>query len=331
MANTRMQSTASGFAEPVAHQHNVHSAATGPSPLLLELRRLTREHKVPQGGWYRPTTIPGRPDLLMLADGEIVVAPLERPSDVTTCAFVGYVPPKCSFNTGAFRRLYNGVNGTSNSGAASYMEDQFTPPSRNSLRPSTGPVSAVAYLYVEGWPLASIDTSASPVNSEAGFQYSTANNWYTPYMKVTPISGGAPQFWEGTENFKAAALVVNVAGYSASTCANTNYPCVQASFGGDCATASPCFQGHEFPSPHWSSSGCCVLASMVTIGESSDDFTSGFSLGPIDQLACIAISEALACKTNLITGNQRWPNNASKVIVTPTTTVGKETDEIDLN
>jgi hypothetical protein len=60
-------------------------------------------------------------------------------------------------------------------------------PSRKFVRQRPG--SEFGSLYAEGWPKA--EANANGKNTEFGFQYSTAHNWYTPYLKYTDTSGVA--------------------------------------------------------------------------------------------------------------------------------------------
>jgi hypothetical protein len=148
---------------------------------------------------YTPKTVPGRPGLIQLDDGDFAAEPpsddLYDRSDSTSnvgdispmytsppCVapqngWIGSAPPACvaSGSTGgAFRRQYTAPG-------LSQAEAYVTLPNSSATMPQGNPPldDDTGYVYFEGFP--GVKTS----NSESGFQYSATpqHTWYTFYVK----------------------------------------------------------------------------------------------------------------------------------------------------
>jgi hypothetical protein len=268
--------------------------------------------------WEAGTPMAGNPNEVQLSDGEIVNPP---PDDVPTkdCGFVGYVPPACT-TTGAFRRFYSQPG-------ASFMEGTWdVSPSTNLPTPPPAKVAGAGYVYTEGWP-----TSNLSAPSEAGFAYVAQKKWFYAYLK-TP--GGAMYNKKRWASSTSQQLDIQLYGSASGQ--------VSAVFTGTCFTPAPngntaCTSAMNTPDPGWNATGCCVVASMVTIAEPPPGgiFNNGFIWGPADQVDCSSMQPPAVpgnCSVpGLMDAGQRYPNNTSKIIVKEPVFPGTESDTINLH
>jgi hypothetical protein len=87
----------------------------------------------------------------------------------------------------------------------------------------------------------------------------------------------------------------------------------------------------------WTEESCCVLASSIAIAEPkpADNWKNGAIFGPVEQADCAAAAASAAGCTSpgLMLAGQRYPNDASRVIVREQIPglPGTEIDTIDLH
>jgi hypothetical protein len=259
-------------------------------------------------------------------DGEAFDIPPEDKS----CPWTGNAPPTCG-SSGAFRRIYSQPNAT-------WVDDDWLTPATSPTWPVT---SSVGHLYVEGW------LNSPGNNFEAGFVYSRNQHRYLPYAK-TVIGKNTLRYVSQYGTLLKAGQYVTVI-LQAVPCALTSGSCAKFSFAGTCAAADskkgyscsndPDCQGFEqagecgfqgeIPVSGWASGTCCIMASMMTIAQTANDFTVGNDYGPMQHYANAQTSQSSG--VNIMTGSAKYPNNATKVITVQNGGLGTETEEIYLH
>jgi hypothetical protein len=267
-----------------------------------EARAFLQSHES-TGDWETGAPVAGKPDEVKLSDGEIVDLP---PGDASTagCGFAGDVPPACT-DAGAFRRFYSQPG-------ASFMESTWDVSPATNL-PTPPPRADAGYIYAEGWP-----ASKLTVPSEAGFAYVSKKKWFYAYLRT------------------AKGTMIDVQLYSVAAGK------VSATYTGTCYTPAPdgntaCTAAMTTRAPGWNQHGCCIVASMVAIAEQPPgrNFTNGYVWGPADQVDCSSAQPPAVsgnCSVpGLMEAGQRYPNDASKVIVREPIFPGTESDTIDLH
>jgi hypothetical protein len=268
--------------------------------------------------WEAGTPIAGNPNAVQLSDGEIVNPP---PDDVPTkdCGFVGNVPPACT-STGAFRRFYS-------SPSVSFMEGTWdVSPITNLPTPPPAKVAGAGYVYTEGWPTSNLNTP-----SEAGFAYVAQKQWFYAYLKTPSGATYNKKRWASSTSQQ-----LDIQLYGSATGQ------VSAVFTGTCFTPAPngntvCTSAMNTPAPGWNADGCCIVASMVTIREPKPGgiFNNGFVWGPADQADCSSTQPPAIpgnCSVpGLMQAGQRYPNIASKIVVSEPVFPGTESDTINLH
>jgi hypothetical protein len=296
---------------------------------LSLIEQTVREYHL-KSHWYRPKAIPNRPGYFRLNDGEVMRMPPDdssAPNGGSCERFSGDVPPSCT-TTGAFRRMFSKPG-------MSYITNGLGPVASNTHAMPRGPSGPQGYYYLEGWPLANLNGP----NTEGGLQYSAANNWLVPYEKVPSATNAAVrELWVGTKRFlvNPAPIICLIASTSrtssfAEDCPK-NQTCAVVLIAGSCAGAKyNCNEWNDLPDAGWSVKQCCVLASMMTIAESSDAFSNGDLLGPTLQTVGACTSDETACSSLGMAGAQSFPNDPTRIVVQSFGGLGQEMDSIDLH
>ena len=304
------------------------------------------------GPWQTPTASPKKAGLIEL-DGEDVVPPPDDSGELpdataTTPAcekFVNVVPPSCT-DTGEFRRAYSGPG-------YSYAFARVTLPADNpGMKNISGSNGDAGFIYLEGWPLAN-----KTLPSEFGFQYSAANNWYTPYYRTASPKGYQYATLSLNKFVHYAPGQTVSFGFGTDTIDNQPYLHVAVlgklrvgtglcTIIGSVAQTDNCMAHGHFPDANWSGSKCCIFGRMTTIAQSNpfDAYYDGADFGPIAwsdaELAATPPSPAPSSTVLPIAGNQSpwtqggepqdWPPDQFKVVGTDVSATG-ETDTIDLS
>jgi predicted small lipoprotein YifL len=338
---------------------------------------MSKGYTIADDGWYAPSPVPGKPGYYYI-DGDVVKGPpddtgptqpgdtlqtdtsqtvLAPESTLTTNAaapaptptlncktFEGDVPPPCT-DTGPFRRVFSGPG-------YSYALANITLPASNPM-PTAEPSSSTdpdpkpldgdtGYVYFEGWS----DSTPDAGNSEFGLQYSAKNKNYSVYMKTY---SPALTFIVSTVRFAwDTPVTLAIAGY---VIGNNDYLHVAAlgTPDGACPTAdytTPqgklCLVHAHAQDAKWSPNGCCIMARMTTIGQTTTHgFYDGAGFGPIKwsgvELAKVAPTPKptstvvpFATESPWVTaGTQNWPPLQDKVVASGVKPNG-ETDTIRL-
>jgi hypothetical protein len=266
--------------------------------------------------WYKPKRVPGRPDKVMLTDGEIVSLP---PGDTgplpairshgqwscRTGDFKGFVPPACT-DSGPFRRAFSAAHV---SGAMATI----SLPTVNGLPIYPPAHGDTGFIYLEMWPISNINAG----NYEAGFMYSANHNWYTPYLRTTLMKKGL----YGSHNFLASEYPVlgikafHISREGCTSCFVMQYFAISNSYFMQTATVEVAANG-------MASANCCIVARMTTIGQNlgAYAFSDGSSFGPFvwQSNTCVDSGSKWGpeCSTWKTGGSQLWPDDQTRVGVT---------------
>jgi len=319
------------------------------------------------GGWYEPPEIPGRPGYYLI-DGDVVKGPPDDSPPRTNAApqaategvpaplatencdtFAGAVPPPCT-DTGPFRRVYSDT-GYSYALARLVLPAHITTmptgaPWPGGAHPTPTPLNGdTGYVYFEGWYKGNVNAG----NSEFGLQYSAKNNWYSPYYK-TYGPNKTELHWQLNHWLPSTAITFAIAGYTLDKAQYLHVALIGTTTEAckpDVITSPEnphlCLAHDHALDPGWSSSACCILARMTTIGQTlPNKFYDGVSFGPISwndvELAKNAPTPAPGSTTLPLTGgqpawqgggSQNWPPQLDKIVVAGES-ADAETDTVDL-